>query len=225
MPRPPAVDEVEAKLLAPDAATLDAIAALETIGGYRLMARDAASLKTTYLDSADQRLLEHRVALRVRRKHDGWQMTAKWSGSVSDDVHVRREINVDLESPPGPDYEIPPGPLRDQIVPLLGDRPLRPLVVTAIERRTADVLDSRGTVVAELALDTVQHSDPKSTKRCEPYFEVEVELRRGPVALVSDIAGLLKAAFPLETTRESKFSRALKQVLGPRTPKAAGADR
>ncbi len=217
MPQRRPTDEIEAKLLAPNQATLDSIAALDGIGRFRFEDLGTSSLNTTYLDTVDRDLLAKGVALRVRQKPSGWEMTAKWRGSVTQELHVRPEINVPLNTPPGPPYPLPPGPLRERLAPIIGTRELEPLVVTSIRRRRAHIRDQAGALVAELALDRVQHSAPASSTSCAPYHEVEVELIEGPASIVGEIAALLRSSFPLEPSRGSKFSRAIQEVYGPDT--------
>ncbi len=214
MSSPPIANEVEAKLTAPDAATLRSIAALKRIGRFELRAAGTSQLETTYLDTKDGALSAGQVALRVRSKPSGWEMTAKWRGSKSGDVHTRPEINAELGTPPAPPYPLPPGPIADKIAPILGERTLEPLVVTAIERTISYAIDDSGTTVAEIALDSVRHSAPGSPRACAPYFEVEVELIDGPESVVAEISDLLRSALPLQPARGTKFSRAMKDIYG-----------
>lgn len=218
-------DEIEAKLLAADEGTLRAIAEVATLGRFRFERRQSARLRSTYLDTADRCLLSRRIALRVR-SDDGdaagsGEMTAKWGGSVEDHVHSRRELTVDLPERRIP-TALPPGPLRDALSSVVGDRRLETLFVTDIHRRTALIRDAAGSVVAELALDTVRHSEPSSARTGAPYHEVEIEhVGSGSTAVVAEIAALLRSRFQLQPTADSKFSRALRDLHGltmPPTP-------
>ena len=205
-------DEVEAKLLAPDEDCLRELAGRPAIGRFRLEPSGREMLHSVYLDTADRRLLGGRIALRLRRSETGYEITAKWQGSVRGDVHVRREINVAVTDVPSLPFVLPDGELRDDLAGVVGDSPLEALVVVDIDRQTLDVFDGGPVPVAELALDVVRHSAPGGDAHWPAYCEVEVESTHGSVSVIGEIAAALRAEFPLGPTSGTKFSRARRDV-------------
>jgi len=219
--RHPVAHEIEAKLLAPSATALNAIARLDRLDAHRLQARGTARLHSVYLDTRDMTLARQGVALRLRRHGRRWEATAKWSGRVRGAVHRRPELTVPLPSAPHMPFTLPAG-LRPQLGALLGRRRLVPILVTRIERRLFDVLGdepaithSDDAVVAELALDRVRLMAPERPRRAvATYCEVEIEARRGTPRDIRKLAALLQERFDLTPSRDSKFSRGLALLYG-----------
>lgn len=206
--------EIEAKLLAPDPSVLDALAVRSSIGRFQLRPAENASLHSTYLDTPDRSLSRNAIALRLRRKPTGYEMTAKWGGSVHGDVHERREITVALDAAPAPPIALPSGRLRETLGRWVGDNPLEAIAMIEIERRTFDVIDSTSSRVAELALDVVRHAAPGAGAASGAYYEVEIEATGSGAAVVGEIAALLRRELPLQPTSETKFSRAMRDLEG-----------
>ncbi len=205
-------DEVEAKLLARDAATLAEIRRLTSIAGFACREVSHQHLRTTYFDDADRSLSRHGVALRLRRQADDWEMTLKWSGRIEGDVHRRPELNLPLAAAPATPLELPAA-VAEVVDPLLQSRPVEALVTTDIERTTIELSAGEG-VIALLVLDRVRHSAPTMAPQ-EPYCEVEIELADGSLEDLQRIAASLKATHRLQPTTESKFSRALADLDRP----------
>ena len=84
--------EIEAKLLAPDAAVLQQLAALPTLAGLRLAHAREQQLRTLYLDTPDGALAGAGVAARVRCADGRWEATCKFGGSRQGAVHRRHEV-------------------------------------------------------------------------------------------------------------------------------------
>ncbi len=214
-------EEIEAKLLVPSAAVLDAIAEIEQLGAHRLRARGTARLHSVYLDTRDMTLAQQGVALRLRRRGRRWEATVKWSGRVRGTVHQRPELTVPLPRAPHLPCAVPAG-LRPQLGALLGRRRLVPILVTRIERRLFDVLahetditQSESTVIAELALDRVRLMAPERPRRAlATYREVEIEARRGTPRDIRSLTALLQERFDLTPSRDSKFARGLALLYG-----------
>ncbi|HUI24861.1 MAG TPA: CHAD domain-containing protein [Candidatus Kryptonia bacterium] len=208
----PAPLEIEAKLLARRAADLRAIARLERLGRYRLRPRDNVRLKTLYLDTAEMTLARHGVALRVRRDAGRWEATAKWAGPVNGLMHERPELTVPLATAPTMPFDLPAGPLRNQLIAMVAGRPLRPILLTQIQRRRLDVLPSNagGEPVAELALDQVRLSSADRERHLTTsYHEVEIEARHGSAESIAELGEELRSGFDLTPSPESKFARGL----------------
>lgn len=214
--RPPL--EVEAKLLAARERDLHAIARLASIGPYRLYARDAVRLHSTYIDTADRALARAGVALRLRRHRNQWELTAKWGGRVAGLVHERPELTVTLPRAPRFPFELQ-APFHPYIDRLVDGRTLLPLLITRIHRRRIDVLPARGAErsrpLAELALDRVRLFHPmQRTAAAAAYFEIEIERLHGTRRDVIRLAELLQRQFALSRSSESKFARGLAVLYG-----------
>jgi inorganic triphosphatase YgiF len=206
--------EVEAKLLVPEARYVRALAALRTLGAYRLRPRGRQHLRSIYLDTADWALLRHGVALRVRQAGRRWETTAKWMGHVHGLVHERPEITVPLPRPPHPPYHLPAGPLHVWLAALIAGRRLAPVLCTDIWRTRRDVLGADAGAlrrrVAELALDDVTlRASGRSARSVQRYCEVEIELRSGRRHDLDVLAGLLRHRFSLTPSHDSTFVRGL----------------
>jgi triphosphatase len=210
--------EIEAKLLVPSASELRALARLERVGRYELRRRDSVDLYSIYIDVPDHTLARNGVALRLRQRGKDWEATAKWAGSVAGLVHDRPELTVSLARAPKMPFGLPRGPLRTHLRPLVGNRPLQPLLISAIRRQRIDVLPSaprgRAQIVAEIALDRVRLSAPGRRRAAARYFELEIELVHGTRRDVETLARALQRRFQLTPSVESKFSRGIRLVYG-----------
>lgn len=219
--------EVEAKLLVPRAADLRAIAAIESLGPYRFVARRTVPLHTRYFDTPDFALARSGVALRVRRVHRRWELTAKWRGRVDGVVHSRPELTFALASPPRDPFRIENPDLAARFAAFVAGRPLRCVLVTDIRRCAIDVLPLEGdrteTVLAEIALDRV-HLHGEQPGPSDRYHEVEVELRDGDMGDIERIVALLRERFRLDPSTETKFSRGMALLHRFRLPTALSTD-
>jgi inorganic triphosphatase YgiF len=217
--------EIEAKLLAPDEAVLEAIARCTSVGPFRLHPRDTVALHSVYLDTRERTLARHGVALRLRRTNHHWEVTVKWGGHTDGDLHERPELTVPLRRRPALPFRLPPGPLAEQLTALVAGRPLLPLLITDITRTRCDVRRARQRThapLAELALDRVHLRTPARRVPADTYYEVEAELRHGRPAEIAALARALRQRFGLRASPASKFARGLALVAG--TELLDGAD-
>jgi inorganic triphosphatase YgiF len=214
MPAAPMPEEIEVKLEVTSPDVLHEIAALRTLGPYRLRRRRAQALRTTYLDTAGLALARAGVAVRVRQHGRRWEVTAKWPGRVRGTLHTRPELTVPLPGPPATPLRLPEGPLEETLQPYLLGRALQPVLITNVERRIMDVLPAAGGApLAELALDTVQVCRPDGTPAAPPYWEVEIEQRGGDAQDCLAVGRALRRSFHLVPSRATKFARGLQAVL------------
>ena len=220
--RPPPL-EVEAKLLARDEQSLRAIARLRQIDRFRLRPRDLARLHSVYLDTEDFALARRRIALRLRRHARRWELTAKWGGRVIGTVHERTELTVPLTTRPRFPFRPQPG-IHPELDALVGERTLRPILITDIRRRRIDVLPlpSRSTrrPLAELALDHVRLRASQTARAVDTYCEIEIERLAGTRRDVARLADVLRERFALTPSEQSKFSRGLSLLYGGAQPPA-----
>jgi inorganic triphosphatase YgiF len=218
--RAPISQEIEAKLLLPDVATLGAIAKLKELGPYRLRPRRTLELHTVYLDTVQFTLARQGIALRVRRDRAQWEATIKWSGREDGMVHTRPEFTVQLASAPAFPFALRPGPLADHLSELVAGQRLAPILVSDTRRQRRSVraaTPGRSPAFAEMALDHVCLRGPgRSRSPATTYGEVEIELESPPLARhLLAFATLLRKRFALTPTEGSKFSRGLSLLYGP----------
>lgn len=208
--------EIEAKLLAPGEATLFAIGKLRSADSYALRPRRVARLSTVYLDSADFVLLRSRSTVRLRRRGNTWEATAKQGGRVRGAVHERSEVTVALPGKPALPFVLPPGPLRDAVGATVGSRELRPILITEIRRRALDAFAAGDAhrPVAEIALDQTRIRLPGRGGRELRFCEVEIEATGGSRSDVVRLAACLRRLFGLSPSRLSKFARGVTLLRG-----------
>jgi triphosphatase len=209
--------EIEAKLLVPRSAQLDAIARLERLGAHPLRRRGIVRLHSIYLDTRELALARHGIALRLRRRGSQWELTGKWAGRTVGVLHERPELTVPLRGR-RQRSSLPDGPLRCRLAAVVAGRQLRPILITDIERNVIEVLPKRGGArpVAELALDRVRITAPGRIRRGVRYCEAEIELVRGTRREVTILAALLRRRFGLLPSPASKFARGLAAFHGSR---------
>jgi inorganic triphosphatase YgiF len=207
--------EIEAKLLVASERDLRRLAGLTELGPYRLSARPTQRLRTIYLDTAGFALARAGIALRLRRDGATWEATAKWEGTVADEVHARPELTVSLNGGPPLPFTLPAGPLATHLTAIVAGRALYPFVVTEMQRRRFDVLAAGARApLAELALDRVHLLAPRERRPRGSYWEVEIELRHGGRRELSRLIRLLRQHVDLQPSVQSKLARAVGAVYG-----------
>ena len=195
-----AINEVELKLrVSPERLrTLLALPLLRGSGATRTL-----RLSATYYDTPDLHLWRNHIALRVRREGGRWIQAVKGGGAVTSAVHTRLELENVLRDA-HPDLSVLPrikltkslhaGKVASRLVPVL---------ITDIRRTVRRLAPAPG-VLIELAID---RGEIRSGKRREAVCELELELKRGPVTALYDLALLLAARQPLELEHHSKAER------------------
>ncbi len=211
----------------------DQVAALESVGRYRLLARDQLSIHDVYLDMADQSLRSVGLGLRVRKLGGGQLITIKGKASqVAGGGRSREEtelpwsaealaVLVDRAAAHGLALQ----PAGEHAEP--GDAVvfLRSMGFFADHtrdnrRRPRDVveLSNPSSVVAELVIDSVvYHLDAGPVR----HHEIEIEVKgEGTVEIVQDLAAHLEKRWPcqLRTWNYGKRSTgsAAERLLGER---------
>ena len=204
--------EVEGVLLVnadDQAAAVDRVAVLETVGRFQLRQRPAQRIRDVYLDTGDGALGEARVAFRVREL-DGSPLLTLKADPVRSGLAAQR---LELEAPwsaaalrmvleelwrrgvglPEPDGAAGAGePLAD--LDGLGLHPTQTRETTRTPRDVLEGGDPAAGPLAELTVDDVGYRLPAGTAR---LLEVEVEAKgQGGLATVNDLLAALAAAFP-----------------------------
>ena len=199
--------EEEIKLTAPSVAVLDAVAVdpqvLEAAQGP-VKSRDFVA---TYYDTAEQTLLKHHWAFRLRQEGSGLlRATLKGTGgAMVNGLSRRQEWEARM---PGPIHcvgDLPPGELLDQMLAVVpGESPLLPLLVTAFHRRI--LLLQWGESRGEMALD---QGEVRAGEQVHPLCEVELERLAGPMEPLQTLANTLLQRHGLRPSQRSKFGLGL----------------
>jgi CHAD domain-containing protein/transposase len=228
--------EIEAKFSAPDAAALERLDRLTELAGYHAGSREVAAMSDVYLDADDRALRSAGIVCRRRDRGDRVVITVKRrSGETSGDgdaaggrvsdrpesaaIHRRAEWEIDLPAgaTAGSPASWPAGEAREQVLAVVGERPLRALVEVR-QTRVLRTLTKDGRTVAELSLDTLTIVAGGTAR--PPQHEVEAELKGdGTEADLATIAAALHDDFGLAAQPLSKFERAM-ATLADEPPRA-----
>lgn len=197
--------ELEAKLLVPDAATLEALACVTRIGDAVVQHPRSHTQHDTYLDTPSLRLARAGYGCRLRRKGAEAVVTLKGLGGVSGAVHAREEIEHDVAEPSVAALlalDAEPGPT---VRRLAAGEALQELFHVETHRRTWDAVCG-GQVCFELVLDRavfrVQGGE-------HVLLEMELESRDGDADRLRAAAAELRERFGLADSTLSKFARGL----------------
>lgn len=178
--------ECELKLAGSRASLRKAETALNRIVGKRI-AWQTDHLVTSYYDTADRRLSQRGIALRVRKKGRTYTQTVKAKALKSAAMSQRPEWNVEVKST-RPDISALPHAARKR-VGLVLPKELRKLFTVDVERKKAEVelpnLEGGEPTIVEIALDRGQ---VKSGRKSTDMTELEIELISGNHAAIFEIA-------------------------------------
>jgi CHAD domain-containing protein len=154
------------------------------VEGLRVVRRPNATLHTIYYDAPDLRLLRWGTSLRYR-EGQGW--TVKLPPSERADVLHREEIEF-----PGDGGVVPPDAL-DLLAAYRRSADVQPVLRLRTERRTWELRDPAGRVLAEVLDDSVEIVS--GTPIHARFRELEVEQQaEGAEALVAAVVARLRVA-------------------------------
>jgi triphosphatase len=172
-----------------------------------------------YYDTPACELLERGIALRVRREGGRWIQTLKSAGSVEAGLHRRAELVTELPGPlPEPDRISDPGV--GKLLAGLEAAPLQ-LVFETLFTRSRRIVQADAAVV-EVSID---EGLARCGERSEPFCEIELELRNGPVAPLFALALALAQNVPVAIERKSKAERGYRLYRAAAPPPPARAVR
>ena len=200
--------EIEVKYQLPNRETLEDI----WISSELMELTDPSSIETVrmlaiYYDTADQRLSDAGITLRVRREGDEAFCTIKWDGKLVNGIYEREELNipVDIEKAESvPDISVFGTAHKGrEILSLTEDSKLIPLVTMDFTRRRKRLTYDRN--IMELALD-----DGKITaagREC-PILEMELEHYAGndPTSVL-ELGEITAYKYGLSLQPKSKYAR------------------
>lgn len=208
--------EIELKLTPLDDELLDRLATIDRLGPFEVVGRRHEQQRNSFFDTPTGALRAHRIGFR-RRMVEGQRMatwTLKTEGGQAGGVASRPEVELVMDSDMPPALVLQAlrqrgqGVLAEQLGDALADGSLplaKPYLDMATDRRILD-LQTRN-CRAELALDRV-------TIPGDPYAEteIEVELKRGDEAALSEARAAIEAMGAVRESIGSKLSRAIDYV-------------
>ncbi|AVX40303.1 inorganic triphosphatase [Yersinia enterocolitica] len=192
--------EIELKFMA----TPEAIAALpERLTSWPSQHYAPQTLTNIYFETADNRLRQHDMGLRIRGYDGRYEMTMKTGGKIVGGLHQRPEYNVDIDSDKLDLARFPTDiwPEGWDIAEL--QTALTPLFRTDFTREKWVI--TYGESEIELALDQGAISSTHAGKLSEPLSEIELELKQGNQA---DLLALAAELAPIGGLRQSNLSKA-----------------
>ncbi|GAB7069558.1 CYTH and CHAD domain-containing protein [Mycobacterium hodleri] len=172
-------------------------------------------LDAVYFDTPDQDLARHRITL--RRRTGG--PDAGWHLKLPAGADARTEVRTPLDDSGAPDDTVP-DELRDVVLAIVRDRPLRPVAHIATTRTVDLLYGADGQALAEFCDDAVRAS-AEGDEEPQEWREWELELAEGAgdAALLDRLANRLFDAGAEPAGHGSKLAKVL------RTPAAAAAPR
>ena len=160
-------------------------------------------LSATYFDTDDGRLSASKITLRRRTggTDEGWHLKRPAGAGA------RREVHAPL----GQAGQPVPGELAARVAEVTGGRPLAPIARLDTERTVVTLHGEDGTVLAEVADDSV--TARRLPERGEPlrWREIEVEVPQAVPELQRAAAEVLFAAGARPAGHGSKLARLLDQ--------------
>lgn len=197
---PAAAAEIELKLRLQPARLQQALALplLAAARGARTQ-----KLFATYFDTPALDLWHNRIVLRVRREGGRWVQAVKVGGSVASGVHTRLEMETVIRDA-RPDVSVLP---REPVTKILRSQKIADTLVPVLSTeisRSVRLLEPVPGVLIEVAID---RGVIRSGRRRETVCELELELKRGPVTALFDLARRLAVAIPLTLEHRSKAER------------------
>ncbi|BBZ29198.1 hypothetical protein MMAD_34930 [Mycolicibacterium madagascariense] len=182
----------------------------------RVQRTPAQRLDAVYFDTPGQDLAAHRVTL--RRRTGG--PDAGWHLKLPAGADARTEVRLPLGGADAPDYVVPEE-LRDVVLAIVRDRPLRP-VATISTTRIVDLLYGPDDAVVAEFCDDIVRASAESDGPPQEWREWELELAEGVAAdpgaaLLDRLANRLLDAGAEPAGHGSKLAKVL-SATAPKPP-------
>lgn len=170
-----------------------------------ILDRGVVHLDATYYDTADERLAAHAVTLRRRTggTDAGWHLKLPVAPGVRDEIHAPLSDRV-------------PGTLAALTRSRTRDAALIPVVRLRSARDLRHLVDTDGTLLAEVSVDTVTAERLTGHGGTAQWTEIEVELAEGAAPGILDkVDKRLRKAGVRPSASPSKLARALADTAPP----------
>jgi len=194
--------EIELKYLVFSDNTVDIISTLFSQQKIEFI-QSVTQLSNCYFDTPDLNLRKHDMGLRIREKDGALEQTLKTAGKMVGGLHQRPEFNIPI-TVKQPELNLFPNNVWEasqQIEDI--QTQLTSLFSTDFTRHIWLVNTSKSGVI-EVVFD---QGEVKSNGRTTPICEIELELVRGDVAELFDLAELLLSKLNLRPGLKSKAAR------------------
>ncbi|GAB2997834.1 CYTH and CHAD domain-containing protein [Amycolatopsis acidiphila] len=165
------------------------------------------TLHATYFDTPGYRLARARTTLRRRTGggDEGWHLKRPVADEAREEVHLPLDSGTDT---------VPEG-LRELVESVLGGEELAPVVHLKTVRRSHDLVNAEGAVLATLTDDQVSGETAGDVLHLDGWRELEVELApSADPALLGTLGDALVAA----GARPGHWPSKLRRLLGDRVP-------
>ncbi|HEV8096372.1 MAG TPA: CHAD domain-containing protein [Burkholderiales bacterium] len=192
-------EETELKLSATPR-TLARLAADPRLGRRRGAVQ---SLVAVYFDTPRRTLWRRGIVLRVRREQGRWVQTLKGRGTLEAGLHRRIESSQPVSSPVPRLGRIADAALRKRVARIARGKPLLPVFRVEVEREIRLVSPLPGASI-EVSID--RGTIMAGAKRA-PVSEIELELKRGPVWHLFELALALSQRYAARVAHRSKAER------------------
>lgn len=213
-------EELELKLLPPDAAAMEAFPRVLGELFPRVEAQNARVLQDTYLDTAEWHLYRAGFGLRVRRGPQGQELTLKAATPLKSGVGSRMEYEQLVPgeglSWPG---SLPPGAVADLLAPMLGEISLDVKVALTKHQSVYRVLNGVDLEISATADRVEVHNGAGSGV----FAELELELVSGAAADFREVAGRVREQLGFPVSSHSKYEQALR-IAGVQPPRRDGQE-
>ncbi len=167
-------------------------------------------LRNTYYDTADHRLCEQGIAVRLRQVGRKWLQTIKAEGTVVAGLHQRPEWETETTENTFDFSRLPDAALKSLLEKTLDGAALQPVFVTDFARLSR-VLQLSDGAQCEFSLD---RGKIIAGNLEVSIAEVELELIVGEPAALFDFVRLLLEEVPLTLARDSKAARGFTLARG-----------
>ena len=154
---------------------------------------------SVYFDTGKQKLHKKGLLLRVRRIGDRHVQTIKANGNAGLFERDEWESEIAGETP---DLSLAGGTALEPLVNGKLRRQLKPLFETRVRRTVYPLADDRGAIAL-----TIDRGSIETGSRSAPLCEIELELERGDVSDLFDVARELMHALPARLAFKSKSER------------------
>lgn len=155
-------------------------------------------LNAIYFDTLDLKLKQSRTALRIREENGVLIQAIKTAGQSSGGLHQRREWEYEVP------YRTPDlSKIPDEVKDLFQNQTLEAVFTTDF-KRTLWLIEGEENSLIEVCLD---EGNIRCGELSEPISEIELELKRGEIANIYEIASQLQSIVPLFPENKSKAAR------------------
>lgn len=163
---------------------------------------ETLQLHNTYFDTRDLQLKQQRIALRTRFDGRHWWQTLKSAGESVDGLHMRDEWECQVDSADLDLGKLEQAGASSRTLDWLNGLSLLPVFTTRFQR-TLWLFEDPGRSI-EIVLD---RGEVNAGDRQENICEIELELKKGDLAALQQLARLLGGTLPLHPSNISKAAR------------------